>query len=149
MEANKLPKGFVIPEGWEVKFHGFEQKATNDNEDEIIVIRKKKPKYPKYVNDCKNPATTTFNDSLGALKSLLILRDEYRRIANGGKEWAPNWNDNDQKKYGIMIYISTWEWYKIFNDPHIFSFPTRESAELFLKNFKDTLLKEVKPLFIK
>ena len=84
-------------------------------------------------------------DGFFALHKLLKLRNEYRKIANGGKEWIPNWK-NLEDKYIIVPSMDIWEVNSSMIDTHIFSFPTYESAQKFLDNFCD-LLNEVTPLF--
>ena len=74
-----------------------------------------------------------------ALAQLLQLRDRYR------DGWKPDWDNND---YNYCIYIDgNWETMDNSGVPDCFSFQSSKIRDKFLKNFRDNLLEEVKPLF--
>ena len=149
MEKQQLPKGFIIPEGWKVKSI---QDANMKSESYFIVVEKKEPEYPTSWEELRigvNAIDVADTNAIEVLSKLLLLRNEYRRIANGGKEWVPDWEDQGQIKFSVYLHGLEWEVYAFYINPEIFSFPTRKSTELFLENFRDNLLEEVKPLFIK
>jgi len=145
-----------VPEGYEIDKY----KSTFEN-----IVFKKKKEFPKNLIDLrelygwrtdfwgnifnhnvcdelqsKNLFRTyeQANASL-ALAQLSQLRDVYR----GG--WEPDWDNKDTKKSCIVFYLSEimvdCKWY----ENSFLSFQDDETAELFLKNFRD-LIKQAKPL---
>ena len=73
-----------------------------------------------------------------ALAQLSQLRDVYRA------GWVPNWNSLDLK-YGIYFTNKGANVHRMCNSNEFISFQDRETAELFLENFRD-LIEQAKPL---
>ena len=74
----------------------------------------------------------SIQSAMGALSHLYDLRQEYRRIAG----WEPDWQDEDQPKYSILIGRNG---PKIIESRYItrfLTFPNEEHAEHFLKHHK-------------
>ena len=74
-----------------------------------------------------------------ALAELSQLRDVYRQ------GWEPNWSDIYSKKYCVDFFDEEIKIYDYRNTNHFLSFQDRETAELFLENFRD-LIEKAKPL---
>lgn len=123
---------------------------------------RKKPIYPKTYEECcellirgahYGVVTDILFDlekKLKALKTLIVYRNAYWKIAGEqmglGKPWEPDWNDNDQPKFGIhnlQNNICTINLRVLKN--LILVFPTIEMREYFHKNFKD-LIEQCKEL---
>ena len=135
------------PEGYE-----FRDENGNVINAQKIVLEKKKPKYPKTIEECCkilglefNPFYTgvkrqiNYKDGLlHNLKCLLIYRDAYWKIAGEemglGKPWEPDWN-NISDKYCIY-FVSGDAWSKECQTRQCpFAFPTREMRDAFKENF--------------
>ena len=111
-----------------------------------IVLEKKKSKYPKTIEECKDKTVagsgykTAF--LLTQLERLLICRDAYWKLAG---EWKPDWSHSDQEKFTIRMY----DGYRHFGyDKYLHSvlaFPTAEMRDAFYENFKD-LIEDCKEL---
>jgi hypothetical protein len=80
---------------------------------------------------------------------LILCRDTYWKIAGEemglGKPWQPNWDDEDEYKYGLfrlrnLIYKDT-----AAINPTLLIFPTQEMRDVFYENFKD-LIEQCKEL---
>ena len=154
--------GYSSPAYWRCPI-GYEFRDENNNiiNAQKIVLKKKKPKYPKtYVECCtilgfhydhyltyddeKNlPVSqdeSDFIDSVDAFAKLMICKKAYWKIAGEeGESWEPDWCNNTQYKY----YISA-EYNEIklnFNSTtnKILAFPTAEMRDAFYENFKELI----------
>lgn len=47
---------------------------------------------------------TKHQEGMIAHAMLVIVIDAANRIANGGKEWEPDWSDHDTWKYNVYMY---------------------------------------------
>ena len=74
-----------------------------------------------------------------ALMQLHVLRDAYRDSYEKG--WKPDVKDICQDKWNIAFTKCGFEIYDSYNVTRFLSFPTRELAEEFLKNFKELIEK--------
>jgi hypothetical protein len=138
---------FVIPDGYE-----FSKIENNE-----IIIQKKKPIYPKTYEECCDviginrheveiDIPRPYQQNMFNLFKLLICRDAYWKIAGEqmglGKPWEPDWDDNNQPKFGI---------HNVQNDIRtinlrvlknlILVFPTEEMRDVFYNNFKNLIEK--------
>lgn len=121
------------------------------------ILRDKKPKYPKTYIECAkilNCFSASYidgykNELLEKLQALLICRDAYWKIAGDemglGKSWEPDWNNDEEYKYGLFRLRSD-----IYKDtscinPTLLTFPTKEMRDAFYENFKE-LIEECKEL---
>lgn len=78
---------------------------------------------------------------LECLQALLLCRDCYWKILN----WRPNWKDCNTK-YVVNFFVGEPSIDVLIGSQGIFAFPTRESAEAFMSNFKH-LIDGYKELF--
>jgi hypothetical protein len=118
---------------------------------------KKKPKYPKTIEECVKLLRVDFKLDMDSYKRklmanfyrLILCRDTYWKIAGEemglGKPWQPNWDDEDEYKYGLfrlrnLIYKDT-----AAINPTLLIFPTQEMRDVFYENFKD-LIEQCKEL---
>jgi hypothetical protein len=109
---------------------------------------KKKPKYPKTIEECVKLLRVDFKLDMDSYKRklmanfyrLILCRDTYWKIAGEemglGKPWEPNWDDEDEYKYGLFRLRNT-----IYKDssainPTLLIFPTQEMRDVFYENFK-------------
>ena len=113
--------------------------------DEKPYVARKKPKYPKTYEECCDILNINKNDSvthgyknrlLDCFHKLIICRDAYRKIAN----WEPNWNDDNQEKWGISFYQGG-----IYYTNSMLNFSSKEIRDTFRENFKE-LIEECKEL---
>lgn len=74
-----------------------------------------------------------------ALMMLTHLRNWYN------DNWVPNWADEDQIKYCLVLYNTGWTFTTSYCKVHFFAFQTRDLAIAFLENFRH-LLKLLQPL---
>ena len=140
---------FICLEGYDF----YDDKGNIINTKEII-MKKKKPKYPKTYEECCKvlqmpkdesyidiDVPLSYNKVLKAFTQLLICRDAYWKIAG---DWKPNFNDETIKfvitNYRGDVYTSI-----INNYNRILSFPTEEMRDAFYENFKE-LIEECKEL---
>ena len=88
-----------------------------------------------FSNDYKRifPSRETANAGGILLPQLLQLRDIYR------DGWKPDWTDNDERKYVIMISENKIYTGLLYTSNKIFAFRNKKTTELFLKNFKPML----------
>lgn len=114
----------------------------------------KKTIYPKtYVKCCEviansksyamNEHYINVNKLSQTLQILIICRDAYWEIAGEemglGKPWEPNWDDENEYKYGLFRLRNI-----IYKDstsiiPTLLIFPTIEMRDAFYDNFKDLI----------
>lgn len=78
-----------------------------------------------------------------ALMQLHVLRDAYRDSYQKG--WKPDVSNTNQNQWNIAFTNCGFEIYDSYTVTRFLSFPTRELAEEFLKNFKE-LIEKVKDL---
>lgn len=140
---------FDIPDGYE--FFGI-------NDDNQVVLAKKKPQYPKTYEECCNVLGCDRNLILGAMpmkyqvlinfQKLLICRDAYCKIAGEemglDKPWEPDYTD-DNVKYIISIHRNHLDLNVTIERNYILIFPTAEMRDTFYENFKD-LIEQCKEL---
>ena len=129
----------------------------------------KKPKYPKTYEECckvfdfcGDYFLTTYQpecminkevygilQQVNSLTQLLICKSAYWKIAGEqmgiGKPWEPNWDDENEYKYGLFRLRNI-----IYKDstsiiPTLLIFPTIEMRDAFYDNFKD-LIEQCKEL---
>jgi hypothetical protein len=74
-----------------------------------------------------------------ALAQLSQLRDVYRQ------GWEPDWLNNNSSKYCIYIHSDSISTVGLTYTTHFLSFKDKETADLFLENFRD-LIEKAKPL---
>lgn len=145
---------FGCPEGYE-----FRDENGNVIEAKKIVLEKKKPKYPRTINECRDILEDATGDEVGwyaidgrqfdlleKMQKLLICRDAYWELAG---DWKPDY-DSGSDKFGIVCYdgvmlrtnaVQHWERHK----NKVLDFPTAEMRDAFYENFKD-LIEECKEL---
>ena len=131
--------GFQLPEGYQfVDENGNVINATK------IVLEKKK-EHPKTFLGCcdvlgignliERGVKGYKAELFDTLQKLYICRDAYWKIAGDemglGKPWEPDWNDEEQDKYGFHNEVK----YTIINSA-MFVFPTPEMRDAFYENFK-------------
>ena len=147
------PSYLVCPSGYE-----FQDENGNVINASKIVLKKKKPRYPKTYEECLSvlgiynglpdveiynakPSECTLFESLIRLKR---CRDAYWKIAGEemglGKPWKPDWNDKKQDKHGFYHEIK----HTIINSK-VFVFPTAKMRDAFYENFKE-LIEDCKEL---
>lgn len=127
-------------------------------EGKYYVVRKE-PQYPKTYEECCKILDWNHRDYdrvgyksnlLCKLQLLILCRDAYWEIAGEamglGKPWEPDWYDDEQGRYAIMVYEN--KLYKdisIVGTNFILVFPTMEMRDTFYENFKD-LIEQCKEL---
>ena len=93
----------------------------------------------KNLDDYKNTFKTKEQAKASiALAELSQLRDVYRQ------GWEPDWK-NSHDKFIIEFFENKLRILEVLNTSFFLSFQDRETAELFLENFKD-LIEKAKPL---
>jgi hypothetical protein len=126
---------------------------------EVLVGRKPNPneisfdKMELCLVDLDNTQSIDFQNpylsQLNSLFRLLMCRNAYWKIAGEemglGKPWEPNWDDEDEYKYGLFRLRNT-----IYKDssainPTLLIFPTEEMRDAFYENFKN-LIEQCKEL---
>ena len=144
--------GFECTDGYE-----FRDENGNVINAQTIVLKKKKPKYPKTYKECLEGLDyKTVEDAvqipmlLSRLERLLVCRDAYWKIAGEkmglGKPWEHDW------ERGSIDYVICNAGGKIILTDipnsaynHILTFPTEEMRDAFFENFKE-LIEECKEL---
>ncbi|MEN8883863.1 MAG: hypothetical protein ABF244_06500 [Flavobacteriaceae bacterium] len=125
-EINKLPsswedlkriEGYYIDDNSNVEFYSFTPVPSNQN-----------------TFKTKEQAKASI-----ALAQLSQLRDVYRQ------GWQPDWIYTRENKYCIVFTYDNMIVDSFCNINHFLSFQARETAELFLENFRD-LIEKAKPL---
>ena len=139
--AYTLPKGYI-----------FKDEDGNVINATKIVLEKKKKEYPKTLGECR--AILGIMSEYGAFHyktelittfmSLLICRDAYWKLYGEemglGKPWEPDWKNDEQGRYMIMVYEN-----KLHKDRSIVGtnfilvFPTEEMRDAFYENFKELI----------
>lgn len=146
--------GYVIPDGYEFDYikQGFQTE---------IILKPKKPQYPKTYEECCDVLGISDNRGFGFInlsecESILMghfiqlkrCRDAYWKIAGNemglGKPWEPDCTD-DTLKYGIRIYRNKINCNYTFERNGLLLFPTEEMQNEFYKNFRE-LIEECKEL---
>ena len=152
------PKQFLCPIGYE-----FRDENDNIIPAQKIVLKKKKPKYPKTYKECAeiiaeytgsdcNPKGCMGYKStlLTTFQKLLVCRDAYWKIAGEemglDKPWKPNWNNSEEIGHSIVNIkgninlpakeLTKWV-LKVTNK--ILVFPTVEMRDAFYENFKELI----------
>ena len=153
--------GYVIPDGYEFDCikEGFQTE---------IILKPKKPTYPKTYEECcevldycgdyllttydnnGNPSIiSNILNSINILTKLLICHSAYCKIAGVemglGKPWEPDWENYNEYKYCLYITENNVNKGIFYNDNHILAFPTEEMRDAFFKNFKG-LIEQCKEL---
>ena len=136
--------GYVIPDGYEFDCikEGFQTE---------IILKPKKPTYPKTYKECCDVLgiDTMDNDAQGykadliiRFQELIIARDAYWKIAGDelglSKPWEPDFTNNDEERYGIYTLANKVErdFCGVGDVNMILSFPTEEMRDVFCDNFK-------------
>ena len=142
--------GYVIPDGYEFDYikEGFQTE---------IILKPKKPQYPKTYDECcevlgiledRGFGFINLSECENTLMSHFIqlkrCRDAYWKIAGDemglGKPWEPDWDNSSTPREftkinkGRLIHLS-----------RVLVFPTTEMRDAFYENFKD-LINECKEL---
>ena len=142
--------GYVIPDGYEFDYikEGFQTE---------IILKPKKPQYPKTYDECcevlgiledRGFGFINLSECENTLMSHFIqlkrCRDAYWKIAGDemglGKPWEPDWDNSSTPREftkinkGRLIHLS-----------RVLVFPTAEMRDTFYENFKD-LINECKEL---
>ena len=146
--------GYVIPPGYEFDYikEGFQTE---------IILKPKKPQYPKTYEECCENLDILGNiniegykkELLLSLQKLLICRNTYWKIAGEqmglGKPWEPDY-DSGVNKYGIISMNGavqksnpTTNWERHLNK--VLDFPTAKMRDTFYDNFKE-LIEQCKEL---
>ena len=135
---------YVIPDGYE-----FSKIENNE-----IIIRKKKPIYPKTYEECCDVIGISrheveidiphpYQQNMFNLFKLFICRDAYWKIAGDemglGKPWKQDYNDRCFIIANNGGYIHTHEYHGTNN--FTLAFPTEEMRDAFYNNFKDLIEK--------
>jgi hypothetical protein len=144
--------GCELPDGYH-----FTDKNGNVIDTTKIRLVKNAPTYPKSYEECCDviginrheveiDIPRPYQQNMFNLFKLLICRDAYWKIAGEqmglGKPWEPDWDDNNQPKFGI---------HNVQNDIRtinlrvlknlILVFPTEEMRDVFYNNFKNLIEK--------
>jgi hypothetical protein len=156
IDSHLLTKQFkqeiLLPEGYQ-----FVDDNGNIINTKKIKLVKNSPSYPKSYEECCDviginrheveiDIPRPYQQNMFNLFKLLICRDAYWKIAGEqmglGKPWEPDWNDNNQPKFGI---------HNVQNDIRtinlrvlknlILVFPTEEMRDVFYNNFKNLIEK--------
>ena len=157
------PTTYVLPEGYQfVDENGNVINATK------IVLEKKKKEYPKTYDECckiiqvARPFVWFYysevnsisqggdeyerhmENTLCALRKLLICRDAYWKIAGEemglGKPWEPDWTKYSQQKFVIGNWGNKIDLLNnSSNKNFILAFPTEEMRDAFYENFKEEM----------
>lgn len=142
--------GYVIPDGYEFDCikEGFQTE---------IILKPKKPQYPKdYVECCECLKHTPFinnvsgykRDTIAALQTLITCRDAYWKLAGTemglDKPWKPEWASG-KPFYCISVNGNIIDKGKWYTDNKILAFPTPEMRDAFYENFRE-LIEQCKEL---
>lgn len=152
---------FICLEGYD-----FYDDKGNIIDTKEIIMKKKKPKYPKTYEDCckvlginelpymvytwnrnedvevilqEHQISTILN--LDRFRKLLVCRDAYWKLE---RDWKPDWLYDDTK---YILHINSLDICKDMSkhSNYILAFPTEEMRDAFYENFKD-LIEECKEL---
>ena len=136
--------GYVIPDGYEFDYikEGFQTE---------IILKPKKPTYPKTYEECCEILKVTHCEWFGYLgevlvpfQKLLICRDAYWKIAGDqmglGKPWEPDWDNSSTPREFIKINKG-----RLIHLSRVLVFPPSEMRDAFYENFKE-LIEECKEL---
>ena len=111
---------------------------------------KKKPVYPKTIEECVKLLGVDFRLDMESYKRklmanfyrLILCRDAYWKIAGEelelDKPWEPDYT-KDEKKYCIGYDADKLTTYCISHSNKILAFPTAEMRDAFYENFKDLI----------
>ena len=141
--------GYVIPDGYELDCikEGFQTE---------IILKPKKPTYPKDYDECcevlgiledRGFGFINLSECENTLMSYFIqlkrCRDAYWKIAGDqmglGKPWKPDWNDVCDK-YTIYVVYGNEIWRDIGQTINtLLAFPTMEMRDTFYENFKSLI----------
>lgn len=129
---------------------GYEFSEVNNQH---VVFTKIQPRYPKNYNECIGQLPINWDGNVVGYESellidfqkLLIARDVYWKIAGEqlglGKPWEPDWDDENEFKYGIYHFRNGIMYDGSCINPTLLAFPTEEIRDLFYKNFKNLIEK--------
>ena len=155
--------GLPCPDGYI-----FKDENGNVIEAKKIVLEKKKPKYPKSYNECcdligarklwciplnkrdadEYPQEANILRLLDNMRTLLICRDAYWKIAGEemglDKPWKPN-DSSGYCTYAILRHTGHIRKSRPCADSALLEFPTEEMRDAFYENFKN-LIEECKEL---
>jgi hypothetical protein len=141
---------FICLEGYD-----FYDDKGNIIDTKEIIMKKKKPKYPKTYKECcevllLNSERATWGIEgleykrhlIVCFQRLLICRDSYWKIVG---DWKPDWEDGNTTKYTISCVKNKIELRKAHEYTFTLAFPTEEMRDAFYENFKK-LIEECKEL---
>ena len=146
-EVEPYPKSITLPEDYE-----FRDENGNVINAQKIVLEKKKPKYPRSVEECcEILGYPVWGGDIGYKSSLLmkfqmllICRDAYWKIAGEemglGKSWEPDWDNLSTNHEFIKINKGCFTY-----SSRVLVFPTAKMRDAFYEAFKD-LIEECKEL---
>ena len=129
-------------------------KYSHEVKDGKLIIKEKKPIYPKTYEECFNVHTThstlcSLANKTNAFYNLLICLNAYWKIAGEemglDKPWEPDWNHINRKFYCIYNSKNNIVKNVIYSENKILAFPTEEMRDAFYENFKD-LIEQCKEL---
>ena len=113
-----------------------------------VMMRPKKPKYPKTYVECCQHLGCDDKLSVGELipfQQLVNARNAYWKIAGEemglDKPWKPDWCNEDKLKYCIEFSYGTIDKTVKFVWSCVLSFPTEEMRDTFYENFKDLIIR--------
>lgn len=119
----------------------FDRIDENDN----IIVKPIKPKYPTTYDDCCNMLNAdefVEYELMTNFPKLINARNAYWKIAGEqmglGKPWEPDWNDS-KPKYTIIVIENKLVLHHALSQNHILAFPTEEIRDAFYENFKDLI----------
>ena len=130
---------YKIPEGYE----------SFSIQENMIILKPKKPKYPKTYKECRAilnymiGSMSGYKSSLLAnLQSLLICRDAYWKIAGVEMGLEDSWKydmSKDEFSCAISYQYGCIEKNEIRHKNAILAFPTKEMRDTFYENFKNEI----------
>lgn len=127
---------------YEVELKGFEQKAPAPTFEDAIKWLRENNKYDVSISDDSKATYFTKDENYSAfeaLRKLTIIRDYY----NEG--WKPDWKNDDENKYVILVENDKIECEKNYSYKRVLAFKTSEIRDKFLEDQRE-LLEIAKPL---
>ena len=112
---------------------------------------KKKPVYPKTIEECVKLLGVDFRLDMDSYKRklmanfyrLILCRDAYWKIAGAqmglDELWNPDWKNTKNVKYAITLYDDIITKMYLRNENVILAFPTEEMRDAFYENFKNLI----------
>ena len=156
-DRKERQKQFYAGDSWPTEFEcpdGYEFRDENGNviQAKKIVLEKKKPEWPKNVEDCcEILGYPEWGGDIGyksnllmKFQMLLICRDAYWKLAG---DWKPDWAMYSAPKHCIIYSDNEikWQGKSFVTEAKVLAFPTDMMRDFFYENFKD-LIEECKEL---